>query len=337
MEKLSRQLREVVFGITLIPLKTIMGRFKRLVRDVSQNLNKEIEFIVEGDETELDKNIIECITDPLMHILRNSLDHGIESKEERLNSGKAPIGKITFKAFYSGANVHIQIIDDGKGIDANVIREKALEKGLINEDANLSQKEIFDLIFTPGFSTAIEVTDVSGRGVGMDVVKRNISDIRGEIDIQSEVGRGTTLTIKLPLTLSILDGLLVQIGDYKYLVPLPVVEKCYEVSSSSLQNNFNKLIVLDGDQTPFIDLREEFNLFDKAPEIIQLIVVNNGERKVGLSVDSIIGEYQAVLKPLGKYYRSQDFISGATILGDGSIALVLDTNKIVSQFSNSPA
>tara|TARA_B100000809_G_scaffold1942_1_gene2250 strand:- start:537 stop:2612 length:2076 start_codon:yes stop_codon:yes gene_type:complete len=333
VEKLSRQLRDTAFGMTLIPIKNIMNRFQRLIRDVSAELGKTIDFEIEGDETELDKNIIESLTDPLMHILRNSLDHGIESKDERQAVNKSPTGKILLKAFYSGPNVHIQIKDDGKGINPEIIKAKAVDKGLLSEDADLSEKEILDFIFHPGFSTVNEVTDVSGRGVGMDVVRRNINDIRGSVEIYSVVGVGTTLTIKLPLTLSIVDGLLVKIGSSNYVVPLSVVEKCHEVSYNKLDNLFNKLLLLDGEQIPFLNLREEFKITDGAPKITQIIIVNNEERKVAISVDNIIDEYQAVLKPISKYYKDQEFISGATILGDGTVALVLDTNKIVSKFS----
>lgn len=333
VEKLSRLLRDTAFGMTLIPIKNIMSRFQRLVRDVSNDLGKTINFKIEGDETELDKNIIESLTDPLMHILRNSLDHGIESEEERTKNNKPVTGNILFKAFYSGASVHIQIKDDGKGIDSEAVREKAIARGLTTEDAVLTEKEIFDFIFYPGFSTTEQVTEVSGRGVGMDVVKRNINELRGDVEITSTVGIGTTITIKLPLTLSIIDGLLVKIGNSNYVVPLSVVEKCYELPYSDLQNNFNNLLLLDEEQVPYINTRKEFQIEDETPEVTQIIVVNDGEKRVGITVDSIIDEYQAVLKPIGKYYKNQEYISGATILGDGTIALVIDTNKIINRFS----
>lgn len=333
VEKLSRRLRDVAFGMTLIPIKNIMSRFQRLVKDVSKELNKDIDIDIIGDETELDKNIIESLTDPIMHILRNSLDHGIELAEERIRKGKNPKGKIIFKAYYSGANVHIEISDDGKGLNPEFIRNSAIKKGLISEDVILSEKETLELIFAPGFSTAAKITDVSGRGVGMDVVRRNIDSLRGEIDIKSNIDIGTTFIIILPLTLSIIDGLLVRIDDVRYIIPLAVVDKCYELKFDLLQNNFNKLVVLDGVQIPFLNLREKFKVDSSYPDVTQLIVVNNGDRKVGITIDEIVGEYQAVLKPLGKYYKNQDFISGATILGDGTVALVFDTNKIISQFA----
>lgn len=333
VEKLSRRLRDIAFGMTLVPINNMFGRFQRMVRDVSGILGKEIEFITEGGETELDKTIIETLTDPLMHILRNSLDHGVERGEERIAKGKSPVGKVTLKAFYSGVFVYIQISDDGKGIDVDAVRSKAISKGIIKASDFLSEKEIFDLIFYPGFSTAQKVTDVSGRGVGMDVVKRNITDLKGTILVESKVDEGTTLTIKLPLTLSIIDGLLVAIDQVNYIVPLSVITKCYAVNNKDMIGRFNNLLILDEEQVPFIHLRQEFGYSPMPGLQSQMIVVNNGERKVGISVDNIIGEYQAVVKPLGKYYKDQDFVSGASILGDGTIALVLDTNKLIDLYS----
>lgn len=333
VQKLSRQLRDVAFGMTLIPIKNVIGRFQRMIRDVSESLGKHVSFEIHGGDTELDKGIIERLTDPIMHILRNSLDHGIESVKERIEKGKPEVGTIKFSAFYSGTYVMIEIMDDGKGMDPNKIREKAISKKLISAEASLTDKEIFELIFEPGFSTAAAVTELSGRGVGMDVVKRNITALRGEIIVDSELEKWSKVTIKLPLTLSIIDGLLVDIGGDKFVIPLAVVDKCYEIDYAQMLDNFNDLIVLDEKQIPYLNLREKFLVESAPPPTSQLIVVETDGIKVGISVDAIDGEYQAVLKPLGKHYGEQDFISGATILGDGSIALVLDTNKIVSSFS----
>ncbi len=334
VQKLSRQLRDNAFSIVLIPIENMLTRFQRLVRDLSKELKKEVVFEAEGIDTELDKTIIENLTDPLMHILRNSLDHGIELPDIRMKLGKPRVGKILLKAFYSGANVIIQIFDDGAGIDPNFIRAKAVNKGLISSEAQLSKREILDLVFIPGFSTASKVTDVSGRGVGMDVVKRKIADIRGEVDLESEVGAGTTLTIKLPLTLSIIDGLLVKISEVFYVIPLTVIDKIYAVEHKKLMKSFNNVIVLDGEQVPFFHLRNEFSLPESTAEFEEVIVVRYEDKRVGIAVDNVIGEYQAVLKPLGKHYKRQEIISGATILGDGTIALVLDTNKAIKQFAN---
>jgi two-component system chemotaxis sensor kinase CheA len=334
IEKLSRRLRDIAFGMTLVPINNMFSRFQRLVRDVSMALGKEVQFVTEGGETELDKSIIETLTDPLMHIIRNSLDHGLELPEVRESHNKDRKGTVKLKAFYSGISVYIQIIDDGKGIDANIIRKKAISKGFLKEDEVLTDKEIFDFIFYPGFSTAEVITDISGRGVGMDVVKRNITDLKGVVSVESKVNVGTTLTIKLPLSLSIIDGLLVEIAHVNYIIPLSVVNKCYEVDNSEMMDNFNKLLILDEKQVPFINIRQEFgykNVSDS--EKSQIIVVSDGDKKVGISVDYIVGEYQAVVKPIGKYYKNQDFISGATILGDGSIALVMDTHKIIDLYT----
>ncbi len=335
VHKLTRQLRDIAFSIVLIPIENLFGRFQRLVRDLSAELHKEVDFIVEGADTELDKTIIENLSDPLMHIIRNSMDHGIEDTRVRIANGKPAKGKIHLKAFYSGASVIIQVSDDGAGIDPEIIHAKAISKGLVPSDKKMSKKEILDLIFLPGFSTAKKVTDVSGRGVGMDVVKKKISDIRGEVEVESEVGKGTTITIKLPLTLSIIDGLLVSIDSSPFVIPLSSIDKIYAVDKESIYSSFNNLVTLDGTQIPFFSLRKEFNLQPSNEELEQVVVVNFEDNRVGLVVDYVIGEYQAVLKPLGKHYKSHDIFSGATILGDGTVALVMDTNKIIKMFATS--
>ncbi len=335
VHKLTRQLRDIAFSIVLIPIENLFGRFQRLVRDLSAELHKEVDFIVEGADTELDKTIIENLSDPLMHIIRNSMDHGIEDARVRIANGKPAKGKIHLKAFYSGASVIIQVSDDGAGIDPEIIHAKAISKGLVPSDKKMSKKEILDLIFLPGFSTAKKVTDVSGRGVGMDVVKKKISDIRGEVEVESEVGKGTTITIKLPLTLSIIDGLLVSIDSSPFVIPLSSIDKIYAVDKESIYSSFNNLVTLDGTQIPFFSLRKEFNLQPSSEELEQVVVVNFEDNRVGLVVDYVIGEYQAVLKPLGKHYKSHDIFSGATILGDGTVALVMDTNKIIKMFATS--
>ncbi|PLX14517.1 MAG: chemotaxis protein CheA, partial [Marinilabiliales bacterium] len=303
VQKLTRQLRDNAFDIVLVPIETMLTRFQRLVRDLSKELNKSVRFIAEGAETELDKTIIETLTDPLLHILRNCIDHGIELPEERKKANKPEQGTILMKAYYSGTNVHIKIKDDGAGIKPDKIKAKALEKGLINKDDNLSRKEIFDLLFIPGFSTAKNVTDVSGRGVGMDVVKRKLAEVRGEVEIDSEVSVGTTITIKLPLTLSIIDGLLVRLADNHYIIPLSVVGKIYSTDHESVVNKFNNLIVLDGERIPFYYLREEFGLPNNEQNNEQIIMVSYEDKKIGIVVDDVVGEYQAVLKSLGKMFK----------------------------------
>ncbi|MGB3466035.1 MAG: chemotaxis protein CheA, partial [Cyclobacteriaceae bacterium] len=335
IEKLTRQLRDTAFGMTLVQTNSLFNRFKRVMRDLSKQLGKDVEFLTEGGETELDKRIIENVSDPLLHLIRNSLDHGIESAEERQKAGKPAKGTIVVRSYYSGAKVFIQIQDDGKGIDPDHILRKAIEKGLVGKNEILTRKEIYDLIFTPGFSMAENVTDISGRGVGMDVVKRNIHDLRGEIIIESEVGVGTAITLGLPLTLSVIDGLLVNVSDTSFVIPLMEVERCYGVKRSDVVNEFNQLATIDEEQIAFVDLRKEFNLtagLDK--EFVNLVIVKNRGAKIAVAVDSIEGEYQAVLKPVGKFFRKQEFISGATILGDGTMALVLDAYKIIQQKDN---
>ncbi len=329
IQKLSRQLRDNAFEISLIPIQSELMRFQRLVRDLSKEMNKEIDFIIEGGEIELDKNIIENLTDPLLHIIRNSVDHGIESPEERIKQGKAPKGTIVFKAFYSGANVIIKIQDDGKGIDPDVIRKKAIEKGLVDKSTDLTKKEIFDLVFLSGFTTRTEVSGISGRGVGMDVVKRKINDIRGEVSIESEIGQGTILTLELPLTLSIIDGLLVEVAQNQYVIPISSVEKLYSVNDITLGQSFNKVAIINDEQYSYIDLREIFEEKEMVQSDSQLIMVKYEDKKVGLIVDHVIGEYQTVVKPLGRFLKKQENISGASIMGDGTISLVIDTNRLI--------
>lgn len=333
IENITRQLRDTTFSVSLIPIETMLTRFHRLIRDLSSEFDKNIEFVTEGAETELDKTLIQGLTDPLMHIIRNSVDHGIEPEEERIKKGKSKQGKIHLSAFYSGASVIIKIQDDGRGIDIEKVRVKALEKKLILPDKKYTDKEMLDIIFLPGFSTAKNVTDVSGRGVGMDVVKRKIDEIRGIVELESKENAGTSIVIKLPLTLSIIDGLLVEISNTKYVMPLNFVNKIYSYEHEQFDKAFNNIIVVDGKQIPFYYLRKEFEITGEPLSVEYLILVKYEDKRIGLVVDNVLGEYQAVLKPLGKLYKSHEIISGATILGDGTIALVLDTNKIIHEFS----
>jgi len=334
LEKISTRLRDNAFSMSLVPVNNMLTPFSRLVRDLSSDLNKEIDFVTEGAETELDKNIMEGLADPVMHLLRNSIDHGIEDPDTREKAGKPRNGTILFKAYCSGTNVFIEIKDDGKGMDPEKIREKAIQKGIINKDEVLSEKEIFNLIFLPGFSTAEKISEISGRGVGMDVVKRRITDIHGQIKISSQVNIGTTISIKLPLTVSIIDGLLIKVQDADFVIPLSAVDRCFELHSSADLNHFNNVIVLDGEQIPFINLSEEFNGIEDTTESQEIIIVYHEDHKVALVAGNVVGKFQAVLKPLGRYFLQMESISGAAILGDGRIALVLDTNKVIEQYSN---
>lgn len=332
IESISRDLRDNAFSISLIPLEKSVLRFQRLVRDVSSKFDKKVDFIVEGKETELDKTIIEKIVDPIMHILRNSIDHGIESPAERVKQNKPETGTIRLKAFPSGAHVVIQITDDGAGINIEKVRKTAVRKGYVKEGDLMSKEEMLKLILSPGFSTADNISEVSGRGVGMDVVFQKISEIRGELDIETNEGKGTTITIKLPLTISIIDSLLVKLGNIFYLVPLAVVERCAEVPTKEITEATSNYINLDGEYIPFIDLHSEFNIQTERENYQRLILVKQKELLVGLVVDNIMGNHQAVLKSLGAAYKKQEIISGASILGNGEVALVMDTNKLLQLF-----
>jgi two-component system, chemotaxis family, sensor kinase CheA len=334
-QKLSRQLRDLTFEIALIPVDTLVTRFQRLVRDLSKELGKNVVFETQGTETELDKTIIENLTDPLMHLIRNCLDHGIETAERRLSLGKPEYGKILLKAYHSSTNVHIEIEDDGEGLDLDKIRLKAIQRGVISEDAVIGEKQLRELIFAPGFSTAETVSDVSGRGVGMDVVKQKITAIRGEISIDSQKNKGTRFTLIIPLTLSIIDGLLVGVDEVNYIIPLSAIEKIYALPHDRTKKSFADHVILDGRRIPFFSLRREFGCPESdEKDIEQLILIEYENEKVGLVVDHVVGEYQAVLKPIGKHYKNQEIISAATILGDGSVALVVDTSRIVKHFNH---
>ena len=328
IQKLTRQLRDNAFDVSLIPLQSELMRFQRLVRDLSKEQKKDIDFIIEGGDLELDKNIIEHLTDPLLHILRNSVDHGIELPEERIAAGKSPKGVIVFKAFHSGANVIIEVSDDGKGIDPDFILQKAINKGLVEPGTDLDKKEIFDLLFISGFSTRDAVSDVSGRGVGMDVVRRKIANIRGEVSLESEKGKGTIITIRLPLTLSIIDGLLVKVSENQYVIPISAIEQIYAFDQSQIKNTFNNVVVINNEQIPYVSMRDLFNEPKAENDIIQMVLIRSEEKKLGVMVDTVIGEYQTVVKPLGRYLKKQQIISGASIMGDGTISMVIDTSKL---------
>jgi len=329
IQKLSRQLRDNAFEISLIPLQSELMRFQRLVRDLSKEQDKDIHFVIEGSDIELDKTIIENLTDPLLHILRNSVDHGIESKEERIKAGKSPKGTILFKAYYSGAYVMIEISDDGKGIDPEVIKTKAISKGLIEADAKLEKEEILNLLFISGFSTREVVSDLSGRGVGMDVVRRKIAGIRGDVTIDSEKGKGTILSIRLPLTLSIIDGLLIKVKENHYVIPISAIETIYLEEKFKKDTSFNFVVTINDEQIPYIDLREIFQEPERGEnDYSQMILIKIDDKKLGVVADSVIGEYQTVMKPLGRYLEKQGYISGASIIGDGTIALVIDTSRL---------
>ena len=333
-QHLSRQFRDIAFDMRLIPIQTMLVKFKRLVRDLSKNLNKKVNLVTEGTETELDKNIIATISDPIMHIIRNAIDHGIESPETRVKNNKPETGTINFKAEYSGTSILISIEDDGAGIHTDKVLQKAINKNLIQADDKLTKNEIYKLLLQPGFSTSETVSDVSGRGVGMDVVRNKINELRGEVSISSTPGKGTQILIQLPLTLSIIDGLLVSVNRDRFVIPLSSVEQIYQVSQEEIDNSYNNIIDIEGQQFPFINLVEKFENSEPTNEYMHFISVVYHEKSVGIIVNELISEYQAVLKPIDKLLKKNEIFAGATILGDGKVALVLDTNKIIDYYSN---
>ncbi|WP_027722738.1 chemotaxis protein CheA [Maridesulfovibrio zosterae] len=329
LERLSDELRDGTLGIRMLPIGTTFSKFRRLVRDLSEELGKKIELHTIGAETELDKTVIERLSDPLVHLLRNSIDHGIEQPDIRKEKGKSEHGTITLTAEHSGGDVIILIEDDGKGMSKDAIRSKAVDKGLITADVDLSDKELFNLIFEPGFSTAASITSVSGRGVGMDVVKRAIDSLRGSIDIDSKEGKGSVITIRLPLTLAIIDGLQVRVEDGYYVIPLSLVEECVELTRADVENaNGQQFVNLRGEIVPYIRIREWFDIEGESPAIEQIVITGLEGNRVGVVVDTVIGEHQTVIKSLGRVYRDVEGISGATIKGDGTLALILDIPKL---------
>jgi len=330
VERLIAELRDNTMGIRMLPIGTMFAKFKRLVRDLSADLGKQINFTTEGAETELDKTVIEKLGDPLVHLIRNSIDHGIESPAVRTTSGKTPQGNICLSAVHSGAHVLVSVHDNGAGLDTDAIRAKAIDKGIISPDAVLSEKEIFELILAPGFSTAKNITSVSGRGVGMDVVTSSIESFGGSVSISSEKGAGTTITLKLPLTLAIIDGLLVTIGGDYFVIPLGAVVECVELSQKDKRDAHGRHIIKVREEiVPYIYLREVFSIHESQPEIEQIVITEINERRVGFVVDKVIGEHQTVIKNLGKILKNIEGVSGATIMGDGTVALILDINNLI--------
>ncbi len=330
VERLITELRDNTMSIRMLPIGTTFSKFKRLVRDLSNDLGKEVAMLTEGAETELDKTVIDRLNDPLVHLIRNSIDHGIEMPQIRQAAGKPREGTVHLSAEHSGASVLIRIRDDGAGLNSAAIRRKAEERGLITPGTELSEKETFSLIFAPGFSTAQKVTGVSGRGVGMDVVKRSIDTLRGSIDISSREGEGTTVTLKLPLTLAIIDGLLVQLGEGRFVLPLSIVEECVELTREDVAKSHGKQIIyVRGEIVPYIQLRDLFAIPGTPPDVQQIVITESAGGRVGFVVDKVVGEHQTVIKSMGRMFRDVDVISGATILGDGTVALIIDIPKLV--------
>lgn len=318
------QLRMVQIGDTF-------SRFNRVVRDIASSLGKDIRLQIEGAETELDKSMVERISDPLMHLVRNAMDHGLESPAERLAAGKPSQGLLALSAYHDSGSIVIEIKDDGRGINRKKVLQKAIEKGIVSKTAELTNVEIDELIFAAGFSTADEVSNLSGRGVGMDVVRKNIEALRGTVHIVSTPGQGTTFQLRLPLTLAIIDGFMVRVADSKFVIPLNLVTECIELPESFSQSDAAAFMNLRGDMLPFIFLEQIFQLTPSSQNRRSIIVVRYGQHKAGLVVDQVLGEFQTVIKPLGKLFEFMQGISGSSILGSGDIALILDIPKLINK------
>ncbi|MDR3542963.1 MAG: chemotaxis protein CheA [Desulfosporosinus sp.] len=330
--RLMNDLQESVMRLRMVAIGTVFGRFPRLVRDLAKKTGKEIELVLKGEDTELDKTVVEAIGDPMMHLIRNSVDHGIESPEERRASGKAEIGTITLDAYHDGNHIAILITDDGAGLDLNRIRNIAVSKGMIGEREELSENELANLIFFPGFSTADKVTDISGRGVGMDVVKKALNDLGGMVDIKTRKGKGTTFTIRLPLTLAIIQALLVEVGEEIYAVPLSSVLETLLVNRTDIKTVGGlPMVQLRGNTLPLISLLEKFDL--PFPETtsneVFVVVVGFGDKALGLIVNELRGQQEVVIKSLGDFLNNLPGIAGATILGDGKVTLILDIGSLL--------
>lgn len=330
--RLSGELRDTMMVLRMVPVATLFGRFRRLVHDLARETGKAIELSTDGEATEIDKTVIERLADPLVHLIRNAADHGLESAEDRAAAGKPATGRIRLAAHQSGGEVVITIRDDGRGIDRDRVRAKAETQGLIEPGAAISDHDLLQMIFHPGFSTAAAVTNLSGRGVGMDVVKRTIEALRGSIDITSRPGEGSEVALRIPLTLAIIDGLLVRVGHGRYVIPLAAVEECLELSlDEDMRSRGRSFISLRNSLVPFLRLRELFDTGTQ-PELHQkVVVVSTDEERIGLVVDQIIGDHQTVIKSMSKLHAGLPTFSGATILGDGGVALILDVAHLVSQ------
>ena len=328
---LVQEARDGALGLRMVPIGETFARFHRVVRDVSKALGKEVELHISGGDTEMDKSMVETIADPLMHLVRNSLDHGVESSDERVLAGKSPIGQLALHAYHESGSIVIEVSDDGKGLNRERILAKAVERGLISAGLELTDEEIYQLIFLPGFSTAEQVTNLSGRGVGMDVVKRNVETLRGQIKVASQPGRGATMQIRLPLTLAIIDGFLTNVGGVSYVLPLELVAECLEVppeyaaDPSKVSGHFD----LRGEVVPYLDLGLFYRHQPPKSGRRSLILVRDGMNRVGLIVDRLLGEHQTVIKPLGQVFQQIRGLAGSTILGSGEVALILDVPALL--------
>ncbi|WP_448034177.1 chemotaxis protein CheA [Bradyrhizobium liaoningense] len=330
IERLASSLRDTTIGARMVPIGSLFGRFRRLVHDLSRDLSKPVEFVTTGEDTELDKTMIECLADPLVHLIRNAIDHGIEDTATRAANGKAEQGRIELAAVHSGAQVLVTVKDNGGGLNTARIRAKAEEQGLIAAGAVLTDHEIHQFLFHPGFSTAQTISALSGRGVGMDVVKRTIENMRGTIDLSTRPGQGTTVTLRLPLTLAIIEGLLIRVGEGRYIIPLSAVEECVELTAEDERSRGRNFLNVRGNLVPFLRLREIMSSSGSPDKHQKTIIISTGESRVGLVADQIIGNHQTVIKSLSKLHSDVTIFSGATILGDGTAALILDVAQLVS-------
>ncbi len=330
IERLSAGLRDTTMGIRMVPIGTLFSRFRRLVHDLSAELGKDVEFVTSGEQTELDKTVIEQLADPMVHVIRNAIDHGLEGPDARAAAGKPRQGTVRLSAAHEGAEVAITVSDDGAGLDSDRIRQKAVESGLISPDATLPEGELHRLIFHPGFSTAQQVSAISGRGVGMDVVGRTMDALRGRIDVASQRGQGSTVTLRLPLTLAIIDGMLVRVGSNRYAIPLSAVEECVELPAEVAEGSHSRNFLSIRDKlVPFLRLRELFRTQDPEGLHQKVVIVSTGEQRVGLVVDQILGNTQTVIKSLSRLHADVETFAGATIMGDGTVALILDVAHLV--------
>ncbi len=334
LESVTTNLHESVMKVRMVPIESVVSKFPRMIRDLSKKLDKKMELYMTGEETELDRTVVDEIGDPLMHLLRNSADHGLESSEVRLQRGKPEVGSIFLDAYQDGNNVVIEVRDDGNGIDVEKVKEKALERGSITPEqaAVMSDKEIIDLLFLPSFSTAKQVTDVSGRGVGLDVVKSKIESLSGEVEVKSKLGEGSTWTIRLPLTLAIIQALMVKIGGELYAISLGSIQTIEDINPADVLTVQNKEVIhLRGSVIPLIRLNEVIDIpsTKSKDENLVVVIAKKGDKIAGFVIDELIGQQEIVIKSLGKYIKQCKFISGATILGDGEIALILDANALI--------
>lgn len=334
LERITTSLHESVMKARMVPIESVVNKFPRMIRDLSRTLNKKMELVMTGEDTELDRTVVDQIGDPLQHLLRNSADHGLEDTENRIKRGKPETGQIFLNAYQEGNNVVIQVGDDGNGIDTDAVRDKAIERGVITAEQaeTMSQKEIVNLLFLPSFSMAKKITDISGRGVGLDVVKSNIEQLGGDVEVKTKLGEGTTFTVRLPLTLAIIQALMVEVRDEKYAIALASISNIESVPVTDIKYvEAKEVIHLRGSVIPLIRLDRILDIEEpeEEPDELTVVIVMRGDSQIGLVVDNLMGQQEVVIKSLGKYINGNKLISGATILGDGEVALILDTNTLM--------